>query len=177
MKNKYIIDCFLSIKENQKLYQLYKEFPTKDNEKKLDNAFRNYFRKIRAISYLNKVIHFESKHFDKIFRRNNERYLLILDRPINTEENISVMSELLEDYSSNNFVDEIYSEHLEDHFHSLDVINSIKNLTEKQKRILFMYFIKNLKDAEIAKVLKISQQAVSKTRNKAITKIRSDLIA
>ncbi|WP_164684910.1 sigma factor-like helix-turn-helix DNA-binding protein [Brevibacillus reuszeri] len=45
-------------------------------------------------------------------------------------------------------------------------------LTEKEKNILSLIYMKELKEGEIAMSLNISQQAVSKTKRRALQKIR-----
>jgi RNA polymerase sigma factor (sigma-70 family) len=46
------------------------------------------------------------------------------------------------------------------------------SLSEKQKRILNLYYVMELNDTQIAKKLKLSQQSVSKTRKQAISNIK-----
>lgn len=163
---------FLSLQENSELFTSYKKAPTIQKREALDQAFKQFYKRIRAISYLSKVIHFESKRFDKRFRKDRERNLLILDKPSNEEE--IIIKDLLTDESSENHFNELYSERIEDYIHSPIISKSLRNLTPHQKYILFLAFIKNLKDIEIAKKLCISQQAVTKAKNKALMKVRRD---
>jgi RNA polymerase sigma factor (sigma-70 family) len=166
---------FLSLQENVELFVSYKKDPTIQKREALDQAFKQFYKKVRAISYLSKVIHFESKRFDKQLRKDRERNLLILDKPSNEEE--TTIKDLLADESSENHFNELNFERIEDYIHNPVISKSIKNLTSSQKRILFLAFIRNLKDIEIAKKLCISQQAVTKTKNKALMKVRRDCSA
>lgn len=50
------------------------------------------------------------------------------------------------------------------------------NLTDRQKLILYLAYVTELKDVEIARKLGITQQVVSKTRNKALLNIRKELL-
>jgi RNA polymerase sigma factor (sigma-70 family) len=175
-KNNKIMKNFLSIEENQKLFESYKREPTEEKKKLLNKKYKKFAKTIRAISYLNKTIHFESKKMDQRIRIHNQRFQLILDKPTTKEDNTNLV-DLVVDESIEKQFDEITSEQLEDYINNPNVANSIKKLTEKQKNILYLLYVKNLKANEIAKITKVSQQSVSKTKNKAIEKIRSGLIA
>lgn len=61
---------------------------------------------------------------------------------------------------------------LEDYIESPIIYKAVKTLTKKQKIILHYAYIKQYKVVEIAKLLGLSQQAVSKARKDAITRLR-----
>ena len=50
--------------------------------------------------------------------------------------------------------------------------DALYSLTEKQKQIINLVYIKGFSDTEIGQLLNISQQAVSKTHKKALKNIR-----
>lgn len=95
--------------------------------------------------------------------------MVILDKPIDDEENITLIDNIavLEtyDYLTN-------SKHIEDYIENVELIKKLRILSQHQKNILSMSYIDDLKDKEIAEILCISQQAVSKTRNKTLEKLR-----
>ncbi|MGP4074220.1 hypothetical protein ACTWQB_17085 [Piscibacillus sp. B03] len=55
-----ILKKFLSINENYGLLKEAINNPTYINRKKLDNAFKNHYYKIKLIKYINKLIYFYS---------------------------------------------------------------------------------------------------------------------
>ncbi|HHY73636.1 MAG TPA: sigma-70 family RNA polymerase sigma factor [Bacillus bacterium] len=121
------------------------------------------------LSYFSQYIYYFSINFDKSERKREERYMVILDKPIDDEENITLIDNIavLEtyDYLTN-------SKHIEDYIENVELIKKLRILSQHQKNILSMSYIDDLKDKEIAEILCISQQAVSKTRNKTLEKLR-----
>ncbi|WP_411844579.1 sigma-70 family RNA polymerase sigma factor [Schinkia azotoformans] len=95
--------------------------------------------------------------------------ILFYANSIDNEENITLIDNIavLEAYDYL-----INSKHIEDYIENVELIKKLRSLSQHQKNILSMSYIDDLKDKEIAKMLCISQQAVSKTRNKALKKLR-----
>lgn len=61
---------------------------------------------------------------------------------------------------------------LEDYIEDENLSDSIEQLTERQKLIVFRRYVQGKKDPKIAEELGISSQAVSKQRRKAIEKLK-----
>lgn len=176
--NKFVVESrifkeFLKESYHEKLFSQYKREPTPQNQKKLEEAFQKFSRKIIAISYLRKVIHYESRNFDKKIRNEKKKELLILNQPI---ENDLFLIDLFEDEGLNQKMECEISNDIKDHLMNHDLLKAIKSLTPKQKEVLYLYFVKELKDVEIAKKMKVSQQAVSKLRNKALQKLKEEIL-
>ena len=144
------------------------EHPTEENRKRLDELFKKHMYVIRYISYFIKMVHFESKHFDKKQRKRNELFQLTLDK---TDENGHTVVELLpEDH-----INEYLGYRLKDLVEDPGLYSSIQSLTDRQKTLLNLIFIEGMKDTEIAKLLGISQQAVTKAKKKALTKLKNEM--
>jgi len=173
-KNK-LIEQFLSDEENKRMYQEYLKNPIDKNRRKVNLAFKKYYKEVRTISYLQKVIEFETKRLDKKQRIYEEKHWLILDKPVNDEKKNNLY-EIIPDTSVTDNFEEIHFDHLEDYFENPLILNALAKLTKRQKDILYLAFVKNLKDGEIAKQFVISQQAVTKTKNKALEKLRRELL-
>ncbi|MEZ7172620.1 sigma-70 family RNA polymerase sigma factor [Sporosarcina sp. OR05] len=171
-KENKLIESFLSEKEHEGIHKDYINEPSKENKDKLEKAFKQYYKIVRAISYFEKVIRFESKHIDRRLRTHNQRYQLILDKQVDVDNESNVIDLLVSKNNENNIHEETNSTHLEDHIHDYRILNSLKNLTERQKQILYLSFVQDLMDKEISKELNISPQAVSKSKNKALSKVR-----
>lgn len=144
------------------------EHPTVENKKRLDELFKRHMYLIRYISYFVKMVHFESKHFDKKQRKRNEMFQLTLDKP---NENGQRIIDLLPEDETN----EYHGYRLEDLVEDPDLYNSIQLLTDRQKTLLNLIFIEGMKDTEIAKLLGVSQQAVTKAKKKMLTKLRNEM--
>lgn len=171
-----LIKEFLSISEHSALFDSYIQAPTKQKKDILDALFKAFYKKIRAISYLNKSIHFEAKKFDNRLRKDRSRFQLILDKPSDEESDLTIVDLLIDETSIVSY-NEIPFKKLEDYIQSPTLVKTIKKLTEKQKEILYLAYIKNMKDVEIAKHLCVSQQSVTKTKNIALRKVRGEISA
>jgi RNA polymerase sigma factor (sigma-70 family) len=168
-----VIREFLGQEEYHKLYESYLKDPHEKNKTRLETAFKRFFRHVRFVAYLNKAIYYESRKFDMKVRELRTRYQLTLDQPAaEAEGGAEPLTQLLEDESALRPFMEIPSGRLEDYTADPRLAKLIKGLTPRQQEILFYAFVRNLPDAETARLLGISPQAVSKTKNKAIESIR-----
>lgn len=168
-----VVREFLRQEAHQKLYEDYLDDPHEKNKARLEAAFKRYFRHVRFVSYLSKTIYYESRKFDMKTRELRARYQLTLDVPAaEAESGAEPMIQLLEDESALRPFMEIPSGRLEDYTADPRLAKIIKALTPRQQEILFYAFVRSLPDAETARLLGISPQAVSKTKNKAIEIIR-----
>lgn len=163
MDNK-LISSFLNEQNNQELFNKYRELNSDLIKDQLDCRFRVFYKKYRLVSYLIKILHFESKHMDKKLRNHNNRYqlgtnddeteLLITNIRV---ENISLME---------------FSLNIQDHVENEDLYLKITQLTLKQQEILNLVFIMQMTDTEVAKYYGVSQQSISKTRRNIIKKLK-----
>ncbi len=158
-----IIDEFLSYPDNQKLYADYLESPTEELKSKLDTEFKKFYQNLRILSYVIKMLHYESKKLDKKERDYRKKHELILDT--DTEKFQIPYVDIVS--NTNDISEEIASEKL---------FLCIQNLSRRQKDILSLVFVKQMSDKEIANQLKISQQAVSKSRKRILEIIRKELM-
>lgn len=164
-----LIKAFLSKEDNLNLVRETFENPSKENYELLDKNFRDYCLKARIISYFTKLIRFGAKHYDAKLREDNERYLLVLDVE-KDDKKITKKEIIMVDNSIE--LEETHHKCLEDYIESPELFNAIKTLTNRQKQILFLSYVKQFKDIEIAETFQVSQQSISKNRNKALIKIR-----
>lgn len=118
----------------------------------------------RFIKYMANLIYYNSINHDKKRRIIANRYPLILEN-----------NDLLESAS---YTDEIglSSLDLKDHITDDSLYKAFETLTEQQQKILSLAYVKNLTDKEIAILLKVSQQNISKHRLKALDKLRRLLV-
>jgi len=158
---KTILNSFLTIEQNKKLYEEYKVSFDKKKLDVLENEFEKFYSKIVLVSYFSKALHFAAQKYDQGIRK----YKRFEDK-------------LFERYEDVFYIDD-YKEHEPDdianYVEDKDISESIANLKERQKQILYLHFVREMTEAEIASVMNISQQAVNKAKNKAIDEIRLNI--
>ena len=166
-----IIEAFFSNPDHVRLYLHYWFCPSQENKNHLDKAFKKCLARIRIIAYFIKIIDFEAKRFDRKLRLIQSKILVHLDNLKTEEFTMNLYEQKIEPTES------YVNESLEESIEYFPLYEAIKKRTIKQKRVLFLAYIRNKSDSEIAKSFMISRQAVAKMRNAALQKIRRDLDA
>ncbi|MED4156665.1 sigma-70 family RNA polymerase sigma factor [Priestia aryabhattai] len=166
MKNP-LIKQFLSNKENYDLFKNSVCHPTFQNKERLEKSFKSFYFCIRFISYVSSTLHFHAINLDKKIRKRKYQFPLLLDEPVNmdgelTYKDLSIYYENF-DLKSKNILDYIIDPNL---------YKALEYLTPNQREILYLVYIRKLNDSEVGIVMEKSQQAVSKSRKKALEKIR-----
>lgn len=131
----------------------------------LDDTFRKHYFEYRFIAYLTICFYYESVQYDKKIRKHNEREAAILDSPI--EEGIT-LKDLIAAKEESNLSEKPFNDLLNNDL----LIESLKDLSSQQQSILSYYYVSGFNEREISEILKISQQAVSKAKRKAIDKLK-----
>ncbi len=165
--NNQIIKAFLSKEEN---YQLFKKalcYPTLQNQELLDKTFRAFYFYIRFTAYVSSTLYFHGINLDKRIRKTNYRFPITLDQPMDYNSEIS-HKDLVE--HRENF--EIESENLLDYIINPNLYDALQEITPNQMEILHLVYVKGFTDTEVSFLLNKSQQAVSKSRSKALKKVR-----
>lgn len=162
IKNPLLVN-FLNQDNNAFLFEKYKESNSPELEYILNQNFYQFYYKIRVLSYFSKIIDFEAKRYDKKLRDHNKKFSLLLDKP-SDDNNREGSNKWKQDNSTSGPLPLT----IEDIF-SIDIMNE---LTHKQKKILTMVYMRDLKDTEIAKLLGVSQQSITKTKKTALDKLR-----
>lgn len=165
--NNPLIKAFLSKAEN---YQLFKQSiccPTLQNKELLDQAFWSFYFYFRFSAYVSSTIYFHGINLDKKIRKTNYRFPVTLDQPIgdNSEMTYKDLVEYRDDF-------EIESENLLDYIVDPVLYKALQHITSNQLEILYLVYVKGFTDSEVSILLKKSQQAVSKSRSKALKKIK-----
>lgn len=164
-----IVSNFLKEEENHQKFMAFIESPNYKTKHALDSAFKSYYKRIKVIAYVDKLIHYYSMDLDK---KNNKYYAnqpLILDKPISDDSNMTmkdnIASEQQTDLHSCRF-------HLEDLLEDLNLYKAWSTLSDKQKKVLTLKYQYNLKNVEIADMLSESKQVISYNHKKAIDILR-----
>lgn len=165
--NNPIVKSFISDDENRKLLEKAIVNPTTDNKNRVDVAFSEHYTRVKKIKYVSSLIHFFSIDYDKKKRTQRRRNLLILDKGLSNENEVT-RKELIEDdtqhtnTSFNSLEEQVENEHLE---------NALKKLTRKQVEILEMMYLKNLTCKEISEIIQTTPQNVSNQHRKALRRL------
>ncbi|MDZ3957034.1 sigma-70 family RNA polymerase sigma factor [Bacillus thuringiensis] len=175
-----IMKDFLSINENRELFFESILDPNNKNNELLDYKFKLFFKRCVIIKYINTLIRIYSIDFDKRVRKNRERYLLILDKPIQSESNdiSTTMIDMIKTPESNetsNFVFENRTE-LKDVIKDPKLYKALNELTEKQYAILELIYIRGFNNKEVATLFNESPQNISNIHKKTLRKLKKSLI-
>ncbi|MCM3598157.1 sigma-70 family RNA polymerase sigma factor [Metabacillus idriensis] len=168
-----IIKSFLS---NENYYQIFISaicFPSQENINRLDNSFQIFFTEIRLIYYISKHLSYFARHYNSKISKNSNFFLLILDQPFKNNDSNEVTYKDLIDESCDVVLESITAKNrLLDYFQSPILYGAFNQLTNRQINILEFYYINGYTHTEIATILDISQQAVSKTLRRALQKLK-----
>ncbi|RST60157.1 sigma-70 family RNA polymerase sigma factor [Siminovitchia terrae] len=176
--NNSLVKSFLQIKENQQLLEKAIWEPTEENTKALDNKFREFYLKIRLIKYVSNLIYFYTIDFDKRINKRNQRYNLILDGNANDSNENSTI--LINNYASSNSTEQDYFNKDTQPFNELienEKLYEIYNqLTDKQKQILEMIYVRGFTNKEVADYFEESPQNISNLHKRALQRIKEYLL-
>ncbi|RDW20891.1 sigma-70 family RNA polymerase sigma factor [Oceanobacillus chungangensis] len=175
-----LMRSFLLTKKNCFLLDQSIRYSTFDTKKALDEAFRDHLAEIRLISQLSNDLRRYAIRYDQKVNLYRKRQLLIMDQPIN-EDAMIITSKV--DLIADNYALSVDEEalkndqHLESFIENFTLYHAIRSLTPRQKYILEASYLFNLTDTEIAAKEGVSQQSISKTRNKALSNLKKQLLA
>lgn len=170
-----LLSNFLANKNTNKLYLSYLEQPTTHKKYTLEKLFQIHVRKVQLLSYFSKVLHFESQKYDKKIRHVNSVNQLILDKNVN--DGGSHFRDLIgseRPFDEFKFATPIGSEDLELVFEDKQLYEIVSKLSAKQKEVIYLIFVEDLTEDEVAQRLVITKQAVNKTKNQVLRKIKRD---
>lgn len=173
----YLAKKFLEENESNKdLYDRAKLYNDEEAALELKEEFSTYLSKIHFLSYLDKTLKFTALQFINKNKKTNYKEKLILnefnenldDEVINTisDKPLDYLIEIFDNDNNFDFTEIITDELL---------LKSIKELTQKQKKILFMKYIQDKEEKKIANELNISIQSVNKTKNTILNKLKKCL--
>lgn len=162
-----IIKSFLKNRENYQLVIQAILEPTRTNMDIVDHLFQAHYMKVKKIKYVSTLIHFFSIDYDKRKRRENQRNLLILDKPLSTDSEVSPKDLIVDEQS----IPITFGSSLIDNIEDEKLAEALKRLSSKQLRILEMLYLENRPLKEVAEILHLSPQNASNHHKKALKKI------
>lgn len=166
-----IIKSFLNDEKNEKLLLEVICYPTKENKELLDNEFKKFYSGIRFTSFISSTLYFNAINFDKQYRKVLNRYILTLDKPMKDEEDTSFKDMIADSQTEIQVEHIIKSDDITDYIEDPVLYEAILTLSDKQREVINLAYVKGLTDTEIGKLLNKSQQAISKMHKKALENI------
>ncbi|MGG3522557.1 sigma-70 family RNA polymerase sigma factor [Bacillus pseudomycoides] len=174
--NEPIVRNFLKDKENYALFQEAILNPTEENTSMLNNAFAEYYRKVKVINYISNLVYFYSIDFDKRISLYKKRNLFSLTVPHEETDkslnNLDALTSSEEDLTYNDFENMNKKDDLKDHIDDDLLYKALDVLSDKQIRILTLMYLNDHTNKEVAEILNESVQTISYNHNKALSKIK-----
>ncbi|MBD1221521.1 sigma-70 family RNA polymerase sigma factor [Virgibacillus halodenitrificans] len=160
-----IVSNFLSDESNHKKLLAFIEAPNQKTKNALDDAFKSYYKRIKIITYIDRLIHFYSIDLDKKKNKYDRNHMLVLDKPIGEDSDMTWKDNITTNQppilNSCRFS-------LEELLEDLHIYKAWATLSVKQKKILTLKYQYNLRDVEIADILSDTKQVVSYNHHKAL---------
>ena len=157
MGNK-LIQTFLQDSEHKKMYETYLQNLTDDNKKEIEEKFKLHVMKINLLSYFSKVLYCEAQRFDKNIRATTTVSLLDGDDSVESYTLKTTDEPKIENY-----------------FENERLFNLVSNLSDDNKKLLYLLYVKDLDEVQVAEKLGITKQAVNKRKNNLLKKLRKKI--
>lgn len=143
------------------------------SKKVLDDKFRKFYFHIRFVKFLVSTIKYCTIDQLRNCRKNEMRQQLIFDRPA-SDEGETTIGEILLNKKASYYSESTTSDptHFQSTFTNERLTYAFTMLSHKQQLITTLCYASCYQDNEIAKILNVSPQAVCKTRNLALQKLR-----
>lgn len=168
-----VVQGFCSHSINAVLLRKYADDPSKDNLDKLNHAFKIYLFALRFSKYLKSLITKGRIDYIRRVKKHEEREPVIYDKPLSAEDE-TVIGEMLvavyhgDDLPQVTVVPEVFQEQLNNEW----LYDGFSSLSSRRKYVITLAYSASVRDSEIARLLHVTQQAVSKTRASAIQKLK-----
>ncbi|GIP40552.1 hypothetical protein J31TS4_38320 [Paenibacillus sp. J31TS4] len=166
----WIIRHFFETPEHVLLLCLFLQTNDQESKDCLEEAFRRFFFAIRFSKYVRSTIRYQAVVQDRRRQRYQDKHHMILDKAIGEDGESTlgdhVLAETREAYSWTGSPERFRS--------AVDnelLFEALGELTQKQLLVTTLAYSQLYKDTEIAETLRISQQAVYKTRSAALNKL------
>lgn len=173
-----VVRRFFEEPHHMRLLSDYLSLPSYENQMILEQTFQRYFFRVRFTSYMSSIIKYANMDYQRKYKKDEDRELLIFDKPIDEEEDVTLGEFLFTLTDGGQQNEEVHSNPNE-FAQSLDndeLYLAFGLLTDRQKLVITLSYSSYALDKEIAATLSVSQQAITKTRILALTKLRDSLV-
>lgn len=149
--------------------------PTFQNEKNVDNLFKEHFRHMKLMKYISKLIYFYSIDYDKKINKLNKRFILTLDQEMGDDSSGTLFPKDSIESETHLSYEIAFGSSLIENIDEENLQKALNNLTDQQLIILEMIYLKNLSLKEISSFKNTSAQNIANQHRKAIRKLRSNM--
>lgn len=173
-----LVDNFLNQNIENSLKLKRDAFNGTDVELKiLKGKFSDYLFKIFACSYVNKTISYNSMKYKKK-KKVKELWEELSLNAMPTdfdEEKINTLIDEESNYNELTYETDYNSEAFNLIIENTELLKAISTLTEWQKEVVYMCYVQEQTEAKVAKKYNVSIQAINKTKNQALRKLRQSM--
>ncbi|URJ45485.1 sigma-70 family RNA polymerase sigma factor [Paenibacillus polymyxa] len=171
-KSDRIIQSFFMNEENVRLYTNSRN-GIKESKYELEERFRKHFFQVRFITFLVNTIKYCTIDQLRNQQKRNSRFALIFDQPLSEEQETSTLGEMLGNHQDD-FLENLITDPatFESSLQNESLAHAFSKLSEKQRLTITLRYALGYKDNEIARMLGVSAQAVGKTKNAALKKLK-----
>lgn len=127
----------------------------------------------KDLAYIIKSLKMCRNDYYRKLKKDQNRELLILDKPLNDDKKTSLIDTLTFDEDNYNYK---YNS-IEDITGDEELLKALSRLTDRQREILYYVYVESLSIKEVSRLLNISRQVVNKTHNLALSKLKEKLKA
>lgn len=135
---------------------------------KLDEAFRTFFLDVKKRAFMQKTIYWAAVHYDKRERKHRDRFPLAVDTEEDTSQALVPAVAFTAQAQS-------FSRELAGHVENPELYDVIQQRPEKEQAVLYALFVEGSTTAEAARAMNVSQQAVSKIKQKSLRVLKAHL--
>ncbi|MCR8845082.1 hypothetical protein NQ117_15475 [Paenibacillus sp. SC116] len=147
------------------------------SKQKLEDNFRKHYFRIRFVKYLVSTIKFCAIDQFRVNQRVQTRNPLIFDQPTIDDQSTATLGELLSVQAEQSTTSEILnSEQFKACISNEALEHAYVQLTPHQQLVIALVYGMSYRDNEVATTMGVSPQAVCKSRNAALKKMRTFIL-
>ncbi|MBF8984720.1 hypothetical protein IZY60_14345 [Lutibacter sp. B2] len=127
--------------------------------------------------YIVKTLRLGKKEFYRKFNKEKDRESTILDAPISARDETSMIATIVDPMTD--ITEEVckQSEDIQDHIGNEKLLEAIKLLNNKERYLLYKFFVECKTGPEIAQEMNVSKQYISKIKGQVLRKIKKHMKA
>lgn len=168
-----VVKEFLENESNSKAFYKVLDYPNTENINLLDRKFKDFYRYNRIIRYLTGLIKRYSIDYDKRVKLRNNRYPLIMDKPINgTGYSAKSMVEMFSDTKQITVDYSVLKEDEPFYIENEFLYKAIQKLNSKQWIILFLFYEKGFNNKNISQLFGQTEQNISYWHKKTLKQLK-----
>ncbi|MEK3823016.1 sigma-70 family RNA polymerase sigma factor [Cytobacillus sp. FSL W8-0315] len=171
-----VIKEFLVDESNNDTFCEFLSNPNLNNKKALDQNFKDFYRYNRVIRYMTGLIKRYSIDYDKKVTLRNNRFPLIINKPINGKDYSPMsMTEIISDNKQPSLESLILRKEEFLYTENELLYKALKKLTNKQLMILFLYYEQGFNNKEISCIFNQTEQNISYWHKKTLKQLKESI--